>query len=365
METIGLTGTGTFVQTGGSNSVSSLFLGYNGNGSYSLSGGVLSAGTESFGYAGTSTGVFNQTGGTNTTTSLVFISKAGGPCGTYNLNGGILRFGTIPQPIGVVAFNFGGGTLQASGSLNVPLAMTLTGAGGNANVDTAGYAGTLSGLLSGAGGLNKLGAGTLTLTDRNTYQGSTTISAGALEITGAIGSSAVTVNSGATLLGRGIIGGPVAVAGTLEPGDGRGIMTVNSSVTFQPGSTFDVEVFDLTAGASGYHELTTTGPVSLAGSLDLTFDSFTPTGHNVLFLINNTGTGATTGTFQYPDNTEIGTFNGFNWYITYEANNAATPSLSGGNDVAIYSVPVPEPAALVLLATGLLSFLAFAWRRRR
>ena len=106
-----------------------------------------------------------------------------------------------------------------------------------------------------------------------------------------------------------------------------------------------------TSAGSGYDQLKTTGPVSLAGSLNLTFGAFTPTAHDMLFLINNTGLGATTGTFQYADNSLIGTFDGFNWYITYEANDAGTPSLSGGNDVAIYSA-VPEPTTLALLGVG-------------
>jgi hypothetical protein len=32
-------------------------------------------------------------------------------------------------------------------------------------------------------------------------------------------------------------------------------------------------------------------------------------------------------------------------------------------DVAVYSAAVPEPAALVLVTSGLLSLLAFAWRK--
>ena len=60
--------------------------------------------------------------------------------------------------------------------------MTLTGSGGNGNINTSGYAVTLSGVLSGSGGLNLLGAGTLTLTASNTYSGGTTISAGTLQV---------------------------------------------------------------------------------------------------------------------------------------------------------------------------------------
>ena len=59
--------------------------------------------------------------------------------------------------------------------------MTLTGTGGNATVDTNGYAVTLSGAVSGtasAGGLTKIGLGTLFLNNANSYVGPTDIQAG-------------------------------------------------------------------------------------------------------------------------------------------------------------------------------------------
>ncbi len=241
--------------------------------------------------------------------------------------------------------------------------------GGNRTVAVNANALTVGGVIDGSYSLTKTGAGTLVLSGANTYTGTTTVSGGTLKvanITGsATGSGAVVVGArGTALSGSGTIAGPLTIGGTLAPGSGPGILTVNNQVTFQSGSTFSAEVLGLTVG-SGYDELTTTGPVSLAGRLALTFGDFTPTGNDILFLINNTGTGATTGTFQYADNAEIGTFNGFNWYITYEANNAATPSLSGDNDVAIYSEPVPEPATLALLAIGVLSLLAFRRQSRR
>ena len=226
----------------------------------------------------------------------------------------------------------------------------------------------------GSGSLTKTGDGRISLYGANTYTGPTVVAAGALSPRNSSGSATgpgpVTVNAGAMLAGSGTIGGPVTVAGTLAPdscawtGNVPEILTINNQVTFQSSSTFAVMVNGLTIGSNGYGQLATTGPVTLAGLLALSFGSFTPIGDDMLFILNNTGLGATAGTFQYADDSTIGTFNGFDWRITYNANNAALPSLDGGNDVAIYTTAVPEPPTLALLASGLLGVLAYAWRRR-
>ena len=75
---------------------------------------------------------------------MSFLS-IGGSSGTYNLNGGLLVLSSLSQGSGIAAFNFGGGTLQASAAMSGSLAMTLTGSGGNANVNSAGYAVSLAG----------------------------------------------------------------------------------------------------------------------------------------------------------------------------------------------------------------------------
>ena len=212
--------------------------------------------------------------------------------------------------------------------VGVPIAMS----NGLVITSSAGSTLAISGSISGSGGMTKQGTGELVLSGGNTYSGGTTVGGGTLKVANsagsATGSGPVTIGAGATLSGAGIIGGPLEIAGALGPGDSPEILTVNNQVTFDPGSTFNAEVAGLTAG-SGYDQLTTTGPVSLAGSLNLIFGTFTPTDHDILFLINNTGSGATTGTFQYADKSEIGAFDGFQWFITYEANDAATPSLTG------------------------------------
>jgi autotransporter-associated beta strand protein len=302
---------------------------------------------------------------------------------TLQIQGGIT---TAAEPLSLVGpgVNWSGALRSVSGNNNYTGPITLTGdvrmwvdggstltlSGGitangiNLEVVPVGSLVINSPIAIGTGGLTMNGS-LLTLSAANTYSGPTTINAGTVKVNNTTGSGTgsgmVTVNSGATLGGSGIIGGPVVVAGgRLAPGNSPGILTVNNRVTLQTGSTFSAEVFGLAAG-TGYDQLTTTGPVSLAGTLALTFGSFTPTSHDILILINNTGTGATTGIFQYADNAKIGRFDGCDWYITYDASNGVTPSLNGGNDVAIYSVP--EPATLTLVAVSLAALLAYGWRK--
>src|SRR5690606_131257 len=65
------------------------------------------------------------------------------------------------------------GSLAGAGSVNVGAAQVLT-TGGN-GADT-----TFSGVIGGAGGLLKAGAGTLTLSGANNYSGGTTVAGGTL-----------------------------------------------------------------------------------------------------------------------------------------------------------------------------------------
>jgi len=95
---------------------------------------------------------------------------------------------------------------------------------------------TVSCDISGAGGFDKTGVGTLALSGVNTYSDATTVSAGKLLVNspGSLAAaSAVTVNAGGTLGGSGTIGGAVTVAagGTLSPGTSVGTLTLSSDLT--------------------------------------------------------------------------------------------------------------------------------------
>ena len=152
-EYIGYSDSGEFFHSAGTNKISTttgnnnsgLYLGYSQsvNGTYNLSGSAqLRSPDEFIGYSGI--GTFNQSGGTNTIwwNSLILGSQSGSS-GTYNLNGGTLMIKSLTKGSGTAAFNFGGGTLQASGSFSTSLPMTLTGIGGDAKVNTNNCNGSL------------------------------------------------------------------------------------------------------------------------------------------------------------------------------------------------------------------------------
>ena len=97
------------------------------NGNYSLSGGLLSAQYETVAYAGT--GTFSQSGGTNSVSTLSLATIAGA-AGSYNLAGGLLNLSDLIDGAGGVAtFNFSGGTFQAASSFSTNVPITLSAAG--------------------------------------------------------------------------------------------------------------------------------------------------------------------------------------------------------------------------------------------
>jgi fibronectin-binding autotransporter adhesin len=270
-----------------------LYLGNSGagqSGAVQMNSGSLSASKEYIGNYGT--GLFTQSGGTNTIAGNLYLGYNTGGDGTYNLNGGTLVVQSLSKGSGTAAFNFGGGTLKANSSWSATLPMNLTGTGGNANVDTAGYALTLSGQLSGLGGLNKVGAGSLTLSGSNVYMGTTNINGGVLAIssTAALPGWNITneylVASGAGLtVGDTISDANVATmlaTGNFSTGSAIGF-DVTTSRTFN-GSALSSGV-GLAKSGSGTLNLsgalaTTTGAVIItAGNLNLGYFSQTTSGN--------------------------------------------------------------------------------------
>ena len=191
VEYVGNAGSGTFTQSGGTNSVSFVqgeggtassisAIDLGAGGTYNLTGsGMLSSMAQWVGYSGT--GSFTQSGGTNSVQilSLAYASLGGG---IYNFEGGLLNIEALNQGSGLAIFNFSGGTLQAACRFATNVPMILGASSGCATFDAAGYAVTLSGSLSGPGSLTTVDGGTLSLAASNSYTGTTTITAGVLSL---------------------------------------------------------------------------------------------------------------------------------------------------------------------------------------
>ncbi|MDD0843068.1 beta strand repeat-containing protein, partial [Pseudomonas sp. Gutcm_11s] len=107
------------------------------------------------------------------------------------------------------------GALAGAGGVTVNNGFTL-GLGGNNQNSSFG------GVIGGAGGLDKVGSGALTLSGASTYGGGTSVSNGTLNVTGSL-DSAVNVANGGTLTGSGSITDSVTVAsgGALNASSGQ------------------------------------------------------------------------------------------------------------------------------------------------
>ena len=214
-------------QTGGTFTVNkSLALGHypDATVTYNMSGGTLnvpnyeSDGQTGFWLAVDGDGTLNQSGGTINTGRLNLNARDNRQLGTYIMTGGTLNVGTggimaTQSGAGRYVIQLQKGTITAGaesltankGNWTSPLNIQLTGTVATTEGETtdnrvtfkpeSGYSITLTGILSGEGGLIKDGAGTLILNpsaSNNTYTGETTVKAGTLKLsrTGSTGSLA-------------------------------------------------------------------------------------------------------------------------------------------------------------------------------
>jgi autotransporter-associated beta strand protein len=176
---------GTFIFNPGNNGT--IWLGATGNSAtrsvYNMNGGLLDMSGNTLGIglgAGVLiTGLVNQVSGVITNVSDLWVGWGNG-YGVYTLSGGniYIEGNGVTTTSGNYAVNLGGGTVGAETSWSSSLNMNLTNLNGSVTFNPAGNTITLSGALSGSGGLIVTGGGTLELSGANSYTGDTIVNAG-------------------------------------------------------------------------------------------------------------------------------------------------------------------------------------------
>jgi fibronectin-binding autotransporter adhesin len=340
---------GVVVQTDGAVTASGgVQLGYNGAGTYNLSGGFL-------------------------TTPAVTIGGGGG--GTLNMTGGAANLGggTITGNT-TAAFNFSGGTVNDIGLATTGIDVT---GGTGTFYHSAGSAGAVSGKITGLGGLVKNGSGTLTFSGANNYTGLTVVKAGVLKLVGTSIAAPGAWNPALNLGGADIQAGKIvfdyATTGGTSPASAIKAILKTSYDTSKFASG---QIFSSTAGTTTYglgwidDGSAVTVKIAVYGDADL---SGVVGASDLSTVLTNFGIPGvwSAGDFDYSgivgasDLSTVLTNFGQSLPTSLDISpyhlDADAIRILGAAGITV----APEPSMLALLAAGLIGLFAYAWRKRR
>jgi autotransporter-associated beta strand protein len=256
-----LTGPGTMVLTGNNNYTSTTTISSGtlqvGNGGTTGSlgtGAVVDNANLTFNMSGTTTapGVISGTGNVSQVgTGTTILAANNTYSGTTTISSGTLQVGN-----GGVAGSLGTGAVTDNANLRFNTTGTTT----------------VSGSISGTGNLTQAGTGTTVLAANNSYGGSTTISAGTLQVgnggtTGSLGSASTVTDNGTlafNLSGNTTVNASITGTGTLvQKGTGTTILAADNTY----GGTTSITAGTLQVGNGGTVGSLGTGSVADSGNL--------------------------------------------------------------------------------------------------
>ncbi|MEO7934194.1 MAG: autotransporter-associated beta strand repeat-containing protein [Chthoniobacterales bacterium] len=300
--------------------------------------------------------------GTAPGTGSITFNSSGTPSPNITINSGVTNNQTINANLlngGNTNFVNNSTTANLSIAGNVALTAAVA-ASRTINVKGAGNTSISGAVSNGASNINfilslaKSEAGALTLSNNNSYTGTTTVSGGTLLINGdqSLATGNVSVALGAKLGGTGIIGGATTVndGGILSPGTSPGTLTFASSLTLAGGAG--------TAGATAIFEggdlVQANTTLTLNNDWNLTLASgFQDGGTMTLFTFTTAGaTLDLTPDFDY---------SGLGFTPT------VTPTLSlVGNSIVLNGISaIPEPSTWAILILGMVMMWVFRRRLQR
>ena len=296
--------------------------------------------------------------------------------GAFNVGRSIRLLTSNNSDAGTRVLTLGGNT-AANSEFSGDIILGTTNQAGRGMTLTAATGGqvTFSGIIQNPAGMDatsytvtKSGAGTVVLSNSNTYTGSTAVTAGTLRVNNSSGSGTgtglVTVSAGATLGGSGAIAGSVTIqnGGTLAAGNSIESLVVGG-LTLAADSIFEHEMGDTTGtGADLVHS---SGDLNFAGAVTL---DLIDTGSHVwlpndkITLLSYAGTlTLDVGAGFSHQSTLLGdedTFNydGATWVMNYDdalkGSNYTADAI--GTSFVTMTVVVPEAGTAGLVLLGLL-----------
>jgi autotransporter-associated beta strand protein len=291
-------------------------------------------------------------------TGTMFLNSTNTYSGGTTINNGTIVINNANN-LGTNTVTIGPGTLEVATGFTTSRNIAITDATSSVAVD-AGQNYTVTGVISGAGSLNKEGTGTLTVSGNNTFTGETFINAGTLTALSGGGtalstSPAITVNDGGTLL----LGGTDQISNTTPITLAGGTIAKGN---FSEGAMKTVGLGALTLTSDSFIDFGT-GTVGVLTFASLTLGTDPLVDFSTLKVLNWTGVNGVVGTASTDR-------------LIFDSDQSANlaffdfgPAYSGAIEFNLGSgffevVPVPEPStwAAGVLALGA---LGYAVRKRR